>query len=109
MKRLTFKLKTVLLNNKGESLMESVASLLIFSILMMAVATMITASLRITSASTKDASERQDAVNKGIMEDYDTTPTNDTLTFEGTGINVTIPVEISDEDGYVAFIPEGTR
>lgn len=112
MKELTLlnRAKAILSSQKGESLMESIASILIFNILMLAVATMIKTSLRITEHSTASASSRQEQANDFIIEDYDSTlvPSDTRLVLQdtsGLGIGVKIDVKFYDDGTFQAFTP----
>lgn len=106
MKRLKDKLKTILTGKKGESLVEGLVSLLVFSVLMMAVTMMINTSLRMTAASTADASAKQESFNNAVFEQY-TTPAavNLLLQTSGSAIDVSVPVYLSNDGTYVSFSP----
>ena len=65
------KIKSISTDKKGESLIESMAALLIFSILLMSVTMMINTSLRITGNSTLAAAEKQNLENQAILEEYE--------------------------------------
>lgn len=117
MKELTWllnKAKTILSGQKGESLMESIASILIFNILMLAVATMIKTSLRITEYSTTSAATRQEQANNFILENYPTSTDTPKLelrerasdvTYVSHNINVDIDVTYYDDGTFQAFTP----
>lgn len=100
---------TGLKNNKGETLMEGVASLLILSILLMAVSMMINTSLRITATYTSDADEWQKAANIAILKQAPaagSTPSSQIiLTGNGNSLSVTIPVEVTKTELYTSFLP----
>ena len=90
MKKLTADLARVLRCRKGESLMESIISILLFTVLMAAVTTMIMLSLRITGNYTATASGEQERVNDSVLEADHTV--EGLLTITGTGIDVEIEV-----------------
>lgn len=107
--RLLNKLKNILTGKRGESLMESIASILILNILMLAVTVMIKTSLRITEQSTTSASSIQEQANSIIFEEYP--PSADTPTLElrdsGSGYNIDVDIEViyHDDGTFQAFTP----
>lgn len=97
--------KSTLSKNRGETLVESVVSILVFSIFMLAVTTMILASLRLTAASTKSAKANQDAVNDALLGSA--AGEKKDLFIKGDGLDVTIPVKLTDDmDVPQSFYPE---
>jgi Tfp pilus assembly protein PilV len=61
------KILLTLKNKRGESLMESIVSILVFSILMAAVTTTVVVSLRITGTAIREAQDMQAAANDAMM------------------------------------------
>lgn len=109
-------LKKHINNNRGETIMEAMASLLIFSILMLTVSVMITASLALTSDATARASERQQAANMGVLREY-TAPSAApaapssklTITIATAGVStggVDLSVGVTTNNGFMSFGPE---
>ena len=69
--RVIYKIKGIAEEKKGETLIESTAALLIFSILLISVTMMINTSLRITGRSVEDTAKKQDLANKAVFEEYE--------------------------------------
>ena len=104
MTRLRIKAKRILRNKKGESLMEGVVSLLVFTILITTVATMINASLVITGNNTTAATARQINANVAALERGAVVA--QPLRITGGGIDVVFDVTLSQEDDLISFSPE---
>jgi len=109
MKKLVKKVLAILNSKNGESLMESLVSILVFTILVAAVTMMILLSLRITRSSTEAANESQEEVNSLISG---TDGAGDSITSESgsvgltiDGITIEIPVTVSRSGNYTAFEP----
>jgi Tfp pilus assembly protein PilV len=96
----------ILKSEKGITLAENLAAILVFSVLMLALTTLIAFSLRLTGSYVADANRWQDNANSAVLEPSGGTP-GDTVTISGTGINVTIPIIKSDDD-FIAFYPTTT-
>jgi Tfp pilus assembly protein PilV len=62
----------ILKSRRGETLMEGMTSILVFTVLLAAVTSIIAASLRITSIATREAAAIQDAVNDVLEGDGET-------------------------------------
>lgn len=106
MKKLINKIKTVFADTRGESLVESIASILIFTILMVTATMMIKTSFRITGNSTVDAGYKQNIVNKTVFQRYDNASAPDLILRDDTnGIKVIIPVDLSSDGNFTAFSP----
>lgn len=100
------KTKKIIRSNKGETLVESIVSLLVLSILLFAVTTMIQTALRITSASTQTAKGIQDTLNIVIRSEYsDSVPDQITFTASGFGISATHDIILNKDGGIIAFAP----
>jgi len=116
MKRLTGKTRAILAKNRGESLMECIASILIFTILFATVSLMINTSLVMTARSTADADKMQNAANAarllegsalGVLDDTATLTLN-SHDDDDNEIAVTIPITITTEvtekgESFTAF------
>lgn len=106
MKRLTDRIKTILTDKRGESLVESLASMMLFTLLMINITMMINTSLQITGVSTVNAKNKQDNANKYILEIYDSKSSHNLILRDDmNGINVAIPVDFSDDGNFTAFSP----
>lgn len=109
------KLKLIF-NANGATLMESIISILIFTVLIAAVIMMISLSLRISNNSFQSASEMQTSANQILMGEGDAKSSEIIINFKriiygGAGeeiissINIPIDVFISDEYNFFAFEP----
>jgi len=115
MKKQIHKIKRILCSNKGETIMESIASLLILSILLMAVTMMIQTAQQLTAMSTTTATDVQEnTINSAILGDYDGEK-NLIITLENAEssvgayeVNMTAShaVIFTDDSGVVAFAPK---
>jgi len=70
MRSLISRICGILRDKRGESLVEGVVSVLVFSIAMLAVSTMLAASINVTNRQTALSREMQMAVNSAVFEDY---------------------------------------
>jgi len=110
MKKWVLKTKNILRSKRGETLMESIVSLLILTILLTAVGMMIQTALNMTLISTQNAREMQhDIANPTIRALYATGSTDDTeIIFSspeiGAGFTASHEVVIFD-GGIIAFSP----
>ena len=98
-------MKSPMCNNKGESLIETIVSMIMFGIYMIAITGIINTALGITRTSTKNAETVQKTIiNPAILEEnYDFTGT---VTFSGGGISASHTINIYDDSGIIAFMPE---
>lgn len=89
--------------------MESIVSILVFTVLVATVTMMLLLSLRITRSSTEAADERQEESNAvltgagGAVGEVTSEPGSVVLTIDG--ITIEIPVNVSSSDNYTAFEP----
>ena len=112
MKKPAKKIKTFLKGTSGESLMEALVSILVFSVLIASVTMMIMLSLRITSISTETGNQRQEEARAlltgasagDISVGVDTGAVS--LRDSSTGRTITIPVFIFSTDDFTDFDPE---
>ena len=107
MKESLQRIKKNITDSKGETLMESIISLLILSVLLVAVATMIQAALGLTNSLTQRAnSTQEDTINPVILTDYSNSITNSIIFFAEDGsISAAHDVLVFNEDGLVGFSP----
>jgi hypothetical protein len=109
MRRLT----ELILRKKGETLIEGLASLLLFAILFAGVVMMVQASFRVSGTGIDGVNQNQENLNRAILADYDmadseVTANNIKITVVEDGVNLDdIPVLVfMDEIGvYLAFRP----
>lgn len=104
MKSWTAAIKNAMGNKRGETLVESVLSMLLLAILFTSVAAMITTALNMTKTSLASAAIQQQAVNAALAGDY-TTEQEVTITFKAQGMTLTAetPGHLTDAEGYIAF------
>jgi len=103
-----------LTNTRGETLLESIVSILIFTVLMATVTTILLLSLRITSASTEAGREMQESVNHVIAHVPTSGSTEVLFTlvdedgyalFTGMNEDISIPVYVYTSGGFRVFSP----
>ena len=105
------KIKKMLSSNRGESLVESLVSLAVLTVLLVAIGLIIHTALRMTSISSVEATRTQEQViNPAISTEFGDDETGEiTFSFRfGVGtplINVTHDVKIYEEEGVIAFSP----
>ena len=101
----------ILRDTKGESLMEGIASILVFIVLSASVTMMITLSLGITRRSTEGAGELQREANAAlaVMDGGDTPIATESGAVElvTEGFTVKIPVSVYSTAHFTSFEPEG--
>ena len=108
MKRQIGKALKFLKGTSGESLMESIISILVFIVLIAAVTLMILVSLRITSAATHAADIRQaqaNAVLTGLDDEADLTFTSGEVGLTISGNTYYVDVTVSYTENFIAFKP----
>ena len=103
-KRFAGKSWALINNQRGESLLEGLASVLVFTALMVTIAMMLMVSMRITHNATQAAEEWQDEANAAI-EAAGTPPETGSIEFEVNGQTITIPVGIYTNGDFVSFRP----
>ena len=106
MKKLINKLNQFIVNKKGETLVESLASLVIFSLLFATVVMIFQISLTTIKNSTESANEIQRKANQTVLKQSKQSETQYLVLQDGYNINVRIPVKLSENDAFVAFEPE---
>ena len=114
MNRLAKKIKYILSEAAGETLLEGIASILVFVVLVAAVTMMIMVSMRITAVSTENARIRQIEAAAVLAGDEEfaglTVTTGEEVTFivPNTPVsvpNVTVAVTVYNTNAFVAFEP----
>lgn len=91
-------------NKRGEALIESVISILIFSLSVLAISTMLMASLKITSHGTASAADMQAAINEAVTTNAGI-KANVTIQLEGEEKGITQSVTLYDDHNIVSFNP----
>ncbi|MCL2002830.1 MAG: hypothetical protein FWG72_02360 [Oscillospiraceae bacterium] len=110
------KILTLLQSRRGETLMEGIVSMMVFTILMAAVTLIIMASLRVTGHATQEANDTQNAANEALRKSSadaaecdGTSHTPVTITFEdtvsGEELEFTVNVAEANVGGFTAFAP----
>ena len=110
MKRSISKLRFILKSKSGETLMEGIVSILVFTVLIAAITTMISVSLRITSRATENADIMQANANAALAGDL---LAADVSVIDGEDIVLkigdttvsTVPITIYKAGGFVSFDP----
>jgi len=106
------KAKKILRGTRGETLIEGLASILVFTVLIASVTMMIVISLRITAIATAAAQARQvearevltgNAAAVGALDGG--AVSTDTVTFEINGEDVDVAVTVFSTDEFTAFQP----
>jgi len=108
MKELAKKVYTVLRKTNGESLMEAIISILVFTILIASITMMIMVSLRITSSSTEAANRRQ--VDANTVLSGSVGGVEDVVAFtiaDGSGSSINVAVTVFSTENFTAFEPKG--
>ena len=101
--------KKALSGQRGETLLEAVVSLFIFTILFTGITMMINASFRITGIGTRQINENQTSINNAILQGPGGVP-GTLILAGGNGIYVdNIPVTIYNDNGFFAFAPVSTE
>jgi len=106
MKRQASNIRAILKGSSGESLMEGLISIAVFSILIASVTMMLMVSMRITSVSTDAAAERQ--IEAGaVLTGADLTAVDETIEITVGADIYSVNVEVYSTDNYTAFRPGG--
>ena len=104
MKDLAKKVIAVIGNNRGESLLEGIISIFVFSTLMVAVALLIMLSFSITSNATEMANVRQNEANEALAGRSAVTDAG-TIEFEIDGNTINFDITIFQTGSFIAFEP----
>jgi type II secretory pathway component PulJ len=94
-----------LMGRRGETLMEGVVSLLIFSVLIASVTMMIAASMRITSQATARANDDQEDVNAALAGDGTNSSESIIFTIGDGPDEISVPITITSAGDFIAFAP----
>ena len=108
------KARSILRSGKGETLMESLISLLAFGVLVVAVTAMVHTALAITGVSVRNAQAMQQDINRVIRADYGGAPVTIAFSYEIDGVvyeaehNVIIYTgyEVEDEYGVTTYVSD---
>lgn len=104
------KLKRIIRSDKGETITESIASLLVFMVLLLAVTTMTQTALKMTRESIQTATDAQEGyINNAMLSGYVSSGDVESITFKSTvatNINTTHEVLINNDGGIIAFTPK---
>ncbi|MCL1807175.1 MAG: hypothetical protein FWG31_05680 [Oscillospiraceae bacterium] len=103
------KINAILKRKQGETLMEGIVSIMLFTILTITVTMTILVSLQITGRATRDAGLDQVAVNN-LLEGNDVIPVSGSITFtaSSTSLSAALPpisIRITEDRGFTAFAP----
>ena len=110
MKRLMRKIKALLSAKNGETLLEGLISIMLFTILVVSVTMMILVSLRLTRNSTADADELQaqaNAVQAGLIGEPGVKLDNFAVIelVIDDGSSVVVPITVYETGDFSAFMP----
>jgi len=107
MKQWVNKIRTLLFNTRGETLMEGIASMLVFVVLVMSVTMMIMTSLRITHNASVTAQERQDEAADVIINFIPGVPDEIPLVISNASdsISISVYININSNLSFVAYEP----
>lgn len=101
------KARDPLSNAGGETIVESVVSMLVFSIFTLAVLSTLVTALRITDVATRDANQKQGEVNQLVFENYTGGTEFKLLSNDAArSIDLTLPVQWTQAEGLEAFRPK---
>ena len=127
MKESTRNFRKIIGSNRGEMLLESIISIMVFSILILGVTFMVDTALRITKSAVKVANEQTETMNRLVLHQYEPSPAAGTPWGSGSltytlavstntisPVPTTVPVPLYDGNTcfyagnqMVAFIPAG--
>jgi len=102
------KINAILKRKQGETLMEGIVSIMLFTILTITVTMTILVSLQITGRATRDAGLDQDAVNKLMAGSFAASSSSITFTASSTSLSAALPpisIRITEDRGFTAFAP----
>jgi len=119
MKKPADKARAIIKATGGESLIEGIVSILVFTILIASVTMMLMVSLRITGASTVSSRNAQDEANavlsgnasvtvilpSGDTDVIDVARSGDTVELAIGSMSIIIPVTVYSTNNYTAFNP----
>lgn len=114
MKKPIAKALRILSGQRGETLVEGVVSLVVFTLLILTVSAMLMTSLRITTAATLDAAARQSEANQAALGDFTTgnwaevnpgVSKSVTLADSASGISISVPIDLYRGEYYTVFVP----
>jgi hypothetical protein len=86
--------------------MESIVSMLVLAVLLTGIGAMLQVAVSMTAVSTRNAGELQhNLANPVVLASY--TGEEDIVTFTYAGIDATHTVAVFNQDGIIAFAPDG--
>ena len=106
---LSHKMRGLLKCRRGESLMEGIVSILVFTVLIAAVTTTLTLSLRISSSSVAESTRMQEKeVNALVLRDTTKFLRAEVIefTFSDLSVPIDVPVRIYGAGNFVIFEPQ---
>ncbi len=116
MKKLKARLANTLRNRRGEMLIETIISIMLFVVLMVTVTTIITSATRGLRSTQREAENVQDTVNDMVIRSASLTPqvTDITVTLENsaltgsgtTPVTVTQEAQLTSDEGMLYFYIE---
>lgn len=106
MRMWTLRINKIICLNKGETLVESVVSLLVLSLLLLVVTATIQTALRMTSVSLQKVKETQDVLNAVARSEYSESELAEiTFSASGLGISAKHNIVLNKDGGIIAFAP----
>ncbi|MCL1819030.1 MAG: hypothetical protein FWG36_00065 [Oscillospiraceae bacterium] len=109
MKKPKRKAGKILRSSRGETLIESIASLVMLTVLLLTVSVMLASAMKMTSVSTQDSIKMQEEeVNPVLMSDYSNINARiSVITFRSpnSGIHSSHQVTLIEEYNVLAFVP----
>jgi len=106
MRKTADRLRAELSSRGGETLVETVISLLIFTVVMLAVTYMLTTSLRLVNKAQETARLLQDRDNAVAAGDYTGSAGTVAFTIDALGVTSSHGAVVKSENGICAFRPE---
>jgi hypothetical protein len=103
---LVYRVKEILHSNKGESLIESILSIMILAIMLVAITTVIMTSLNITTRTVIMASDFQRDLNEVVLSNYDFADDEGNVVSDPIAANITFEFIITDPAAN--YVPSGT-
>ncbi|MCL2865996.1 MAG: hypothetical protein FWE25_10700 [Lachnospiraceae bacterium] len=110
MKKMTFKIQTIISSNRGETIVETVVALVICLVLLAGITSMVTTALRVTGLATADANEKQEEINRITFGTYAGERDVAVERFVIQSLDATIyavhDVYLLEQDGIITFTPK---
>ena len=111
MKQLTNKIKHIISSDKGETLIETVVSMIIFVVSMLTISSMVNTALKITESTTQKATLFQEkTINPAVLSNFDESEqANITFYNDQLDISATHAAIINKNGEIPAFTPKGAN